>query len=114
MSICSAVQGVMWTKKLLMELGMQQGPTPILVRNDNKSAIAISSNDVMHNRSKHIDIRHHFIRDEVTKKSIQLQWISTEEQTADILTKALGATLFRRFRDQVVSQFHQEHQRMGE
>ena len=102
MAISSAVQGVLWTVSLLGELGIAQQSAPIMVRNDNKSAIAITQNDVMHGRSKHIDIRHHFVRDEVLRRTVHMQWISTEEQVADIFTKAFGPMLFRKFRDRIV------------
>ncbi|OIT23111.1 putative mitochondrial protein, partial [Nicotiana attenuata] len=56
---------------------------------DNLSAIAMTKNPVFHGRSKHIDIRHHFIRELVAKGPIELKHCSTEEQATDILTKVL-------------------------
>ena len=69
---------------------------------DNRAAISISSKDIHHDRTKHIDIRHHFIRDEIKDKRLEIEWTSTKEQVADILTKPLGAILFQQFRDQIV------------
>jgi hypothetical protein len=69
---------------------------------DNTAAIALSSNDSIHERSKHIALRHHFIRDEVGKRHVAISWISTTKQQADILTKALDKTLFERFRDKLL------------
>jgi hypothetical protein len=69
---------------------------------DNMAALAIAKNDVFHNRSKHIDMRHHFIRDHVKSGAITLQWVPTEDQEADILTKALGKHPFQMLRDRVM------------
>nr|GEU82712.1 integrase, catalytic region, zinc finger, CCHC-type, peptidase aspartic, catalytic [Tanacetum cinerariifolium] len=57
---------------------------------DNKSAIALCCNNVQHSRSKHIDIRYHFIKDQVENGVIELYFINTEYQLADLFTKALG------------------------
>ena len=77
--------------------------TPILYC-DNQAAIAISKNDIHHDRTKHIDIRHHYIRDEVKNKRLIIEWVSTKNQLADILTKPLGYILFASFRDRIVYQ----------
>jgi len=52
--------------------------------------MALAKNPVSHARSKHIDIRHHFIREAITDKSVWLQYVPTEDMTADSLTKGLG------------------------
>nr|GEY32663.1 retrovirus-related Pol polyprotein from transposon TNT 1-94 [Tanacetum cinerariifolium] len=57
---------------------------------DNKSAIALCCNNVQHSRSKHIDIRYHFIKEQVEKGVIELYFVNTEYQLADLFTKALG------------------------
>ena len=65
---------------------------------DNLSAINISKNPIQHSRTKHIDIRHHFIRDLVEDKVITLEHVTSELQLADIFTKALDATQFENLR----------------
>ena len=65
---------------------------------DNFSAINISKNPIQHSRTKHIDIRHHFIRDLVEENIVTLEHVTTEGQIADIFTKALDATQFERLR----------------
>lgn len=65
---------------------------------DNISAISISKNPIQHNRMKHIDIRHHFIRDLVESKQISLENINTKNQLGDIFTKALDTTSFESLR----------------
>ena len=65
---------------------------------DNLSTINISKNPIQHSRTKHIDIRHHFIRDLVEEKVIKLEHAATELQLADIFTKALDASQFENLR----------------
>ena len=61
---------------------------------DNQSGIRFLENPVFHNRSKHIDIMHHFIRDMVQRSVVRLNHIGTDEQVVDILTKPLGKVKF--------------------
>ncbi|GJU09151.1 hypothetical protein Tco_1125581, partial [Tanacetum coccineum] len=61
---------------------------------DNKSAIALCCNNVQHSRSKHIDIQHHFIREQVENRVVELYFVETNYQLADILTKALPREWF--------------------
>ncbi|GJS02225.1 hypothetical protein Tco_0318733 [Tanacetum coccineum] len=61
---------------------------------DNKSAIALCCNNIQHSRSKHIDIRHHFIREQVEKGVVELYFVRTEYQLADIFTKSLPRERF--------------------
>jgi hypothetical protein len=67
---------------------------PPLLKMDNQSAIALSKNPVLHDRSKHIDIKFHFIRECVENGKIYVDHVNTEEQLADILTKSLGRARF--------------------
>ncbi|GJS89932.1 hypothetical protein Tco_0772568 [Tanacetum coccineum] len=61
---------------------------------DNKSAISLCCNNVQHSRSKHIDIRFHFIKEQVENRVVELYFVNTEYQLADIFTKALGRERF--------------------
>ena len=83
---------LLWLKQQLTDFGISFGPLEI--RCDNTSAIDISKNPVHHSRTKHIDIRHHFLRDHVEKKNIKLKHCRTEDQIADIFTKALPRETF--------------------
>jgi hypothetical protein len=69
-------------------LGVESGTPPLLV--DNQLVIALSKNPVFHDRSKHIDIRFHFIRECVEEGRIKLDYVPTAKQVVDLLTKALG------------------------
>ena len=66
---------------------------------DNQSGIRLSENLVFHDRSKHIGIRYHFIRDMVQRGTVRLDHIGTNEQVADIHTKPLGKVKFLTFRE---------------
>jgi hypothetical protein len=102
MALAVSVQETLWIRSFMSELEMlSEAATTILC--DNQAAIAIAQNPTHISRTKHIDIRHHFIRDEVKKGSICVQWISTQDQLADIMTKGLGPQLFLRFREQMMS-----------
>ena len=83
-------------KSQLSDYGIQYKMVPIFC--DNTSAIAISNNPVLHQRTKHNDIRYHFIRDHVMKGDIELHFIPTEYQLADIFTKALDEPTFTRLK----------------
>ena len=61
---------------------------------DNTSAITILKNLIQHSRTKHIDIKYHFIRDHILKRDIEYKFVSTSDQLADILTKSLDENSF--------------------
>jgi hypothetical protein len=63
----------------------------------------MSTNDVNHSRSKHIDIKYHFIREVVHNKQVELKWVNTKQQQADINTKGLDGVTFKRLRGQVMN-----------
>lgn len=65
---------------------------------DNMSAIALTKNPVFHDRSKHIDVRYHYIRECIERGRIVIDYIETKMQLADVLTKALGRVRFQELR----------------
>ena len=73
--------------------------TKISILCDNTSAINLTKNLIQHSRSKHIDITHHLIRDDVQKGDIELRFINTETQIADIFTKPLTEDRFCHIRN---------------
>nr|GEX49780.1 copia protein [Tanacetum cinerariifolium] len=79
---------ILWMRSQLTDYGL--GFNKILMYCDNKSAIPLSCNNVQHSRSKYIDIRYHFIKEHVENGVIELYFVNTEYQLADIFTKALG------------------------
>ncbi|GJT13332.1 retrovirus-related pol polyprotein from transposon TNT 1-94 [Tanacetum coccineum] len=88
---CIAMSGccaqILWMRSQLSDYGFAYNHVPLYC--DNKSAIALCCNNVQHSRSKHIDIRHHFNREQVEKGVVELYFVRTEYQLADIFTKAL-------------------------
>ncbi|GKF87131.1 hypothetical protein Tco_0258008, partial [Tanacetum coccineum] len=85
MSGCCAQ--ILWMRSQLLDYGFAYNCIPLYC--DNKSAIALCCNNVQYSRSKHIDIRHHFIREQVEKGGVELYFVRTKYQLADIFTKAL-------------------------
>ena len=84
-----ATKDTIWLRNLLGELGLiQDRPTTVYV--DNQAAIRLAGNPSTHSRSKHIDIRHHIIRERVEMRDIDISYIETAKQRADVLTKPLG------------------------
>nr|GEZ55036.1 retrovirus-related Pol polyprotein from transposon TNT 1-94 [Tanacetum cinerariifolium] len=79
---------ILWMRSQLSDYGL--GFNKIPMYGDNKSAIALCCNNVQHSRSKHIDIRYHFIKEQVENGVIELYFVNTEYQLADLFTKALG------------------------
>ncbi|GJW17669.1 retrovirus-related pol polyprotein from transposon TNT 1-94 [Tanacetum coccineum] len=85
---------VLWIKSRLADYDVLYDKVPIFC--DNTSAIAISNNPVLHSRTKHIDIRYHFIRDHILKGDIKIHFVPTDLQLADIFTKPLVEPSFTR------------------
>ena len=99
-AISFATQEIMWLRSFLNELGFpQKGPTVIC--EDNLNAIAIAKNPIACRRTKHIDVRYHYIREKVNENKISLQYCSTNDMLADILTKGLAKQKFENFRSQI-------------
>ncbi|KAJ4788299.1 polyprotein [Rhynchospora pubera] len=93
----SCVCHALWLRKLLKEMNFARDK-PTEIRVDNKSAIELAKNPVHHERSKHIDVRFHFIREHVKDGDVELTHVASRDQVADIFTKPLGAELFNRFK----------------
>ena len=93
---CQAV----WLEELLKEIKIRV-KTPLQLKIDNVSAINLAKNPVSHGRSKHIEVRFHFLRDLVNKERIEVVYCNTELQLADILTKALKNERFEDLRRQI-------------
>jgi hypothetical protein len=98
MASAQAAREAMWCRTLLRELGLHSlVAAPTAIYSDSQGSIALSKNPEHHARSKHIDIRHHYIREQVAAGTIELRYVSTDDMAADILTKALSRDKHVRF-----------------
>nr|GEU69401.1 hypothetical protein [Tanacetum cinerariifolium] len=84
---------VLWMRTQLTDYGSLYDKVPIYC--DSKSAIAISCNPIQHTRTKHIDVRYHFIKDHVEKETIELYFVGTEYLLTDLFTKSLPEARFK-------------------
>jgi hypothetical protein len=98
----AAIQEVLWLRGLLLELGLHVRSGSV-VHGDNQSTIAVSKNGIKGERTKHVDVKYRFITETIEAGTVQLKWVPTTEQHADIFTKALGAPVFESFRKQLMS-----------
>jgi hypothetical protein len=92
----------MWVRMILTELHVKI-ITPTIIYCDNQPAIRISKNDSDHDRTKHINIKHYYIKELINEGHIDLKWISTHHQLADIFTKGLAAPTFTTLRAQLMT-----------
>jgi hypothetical protein len=90
---------ILYMKQTLLDYGVVLEKVPLLC--DNESAIKIANNLVQHSRTKHIDIRHHFLRDHVAKRDIILEGVRSEDQLEDIFIKPLDKTRFCMLRNEL-------------
>jgi reverse transcriptase-like protein len=99
MGEAQATKEAIWLRNLLTELNSHRKETQAtIIYGDNQGAIALAQNPQFHARTKHIDIQHHFVRENQDKGLVDIQYISTDNQIADGLTKALPKDAFHRFR----------------
>jgi hypothetical protein len=94
MASAAAASQAVWLHRVLEEVTRVIVPVPT-IRMDNTAAIALAKNPVLHDRSKHIDVKFHFTRECVERGDINLEHVGTGDELADILTKALGRVHFQ-------------------
>lgn len=87
MALSDATKEAIYVRGLIGELGVDLNG--IILKNDNNGAQKLATNPIYHARSKHIDIRHHFVRETVKEKLVLIQYVPSDEMAADILTKRL-------------------------
>ena len=95
-----AAREAIYLRMLLKDLGHEQ-KEPTVIFEDNIAAEKLSKNNIQHGRTKHIDIKHHFIREVVQSKQIEIKHIASSEMLADILTEALAFPIFNKLRQNV-------------
>ncbi len=102
MAMTEVRKEVIWCYHLLTEMHVKV-KLPIKLYVDNRSTINIAKNNTDHSRTKHIEIRHHAIKEDIKNNMIELVWVSTEQQIADIFTKNLGPKLFIKFKEKLMT-----------
>ena len=90
---------LLWMRQILQDFGCHFTKIPLLC--DNESVIKLANNPISHSRTKHIDIRHHFLSDHEAKGDIKIRHVSTEKQLADIFTKPLDESRFCALRSEL-------------
>ena len=92
MALTEAVKESFWLKGILNDFGVRQ--KAITIHCDSSSAISLTKHQIFHERSKHIDIRLHFIKDEISKGEVKVHKIGTDDNPADMLTKVLPVSKY--------------------
>ena len=95
-SLANAVQEAKFLKQLCNDMNIVSDD--VLINVDNQGAINLAKNPVNHQRSKHIDIKYHFIRSEIQKGNVRLQYVTTEDNVADIFTKPATKAKLEKFK----------------
>jgi hypothetical protein len=93
-SISTVAKEAKWLRVLESEISIIS--KPMIIYEDNESTKKLAENWIINDRSKHIDVRYHFIRHEIERRNISIMSIATNYQTADIFTKSLGPILHQR------------------
>ena len=91
-ALSEVIKEAIWLKGLLKDFGLSQKSVKIYC--DNQSTIHLSKNQQYHSRTKHIDIKFHFIREQIEKQEVEVLKVHTSENTTDILTKVVTRTKF--------------------
>ena len=97
-SLSLATQEAVWLRRLMNDLGNRM-MLPTLIYEDNQGAIQPSRNPKFHNRTKHIDVCYHFVRERVTSKEVGVDYCPTQDMVADIIMKGLRKVTFEKFRN---------------
>ena len=96
-ALASTAQESLWLQQLVTDL-QKVSPKPMVLFEDNQSAISMTKNPQFHGRSKHIAIKYHFIREQVSSGKVKLQYCRTNDMVADIMTKGLNGEQFEKLR----------------
>ena len=104
MALSDSCHQLMWIRSLFSEIGIEISFLPLC--GNNQGALFIAQNPVQECRSKHIAIRYHYVRERVELEEIELFYVPTDNNIADIFTKNLAYLKFEKFRGQLGIKFH--------
>ena len=109
MALASAAQEAIWMSRLICELmyGNRCDMAPVKIYEDNQSAICIAKNQQQHGRTKHIDIKYHFTREQIAMKNIEVAYCRSKDMVADVFTKPLSGPTFKRMCSMLGMQYEQ-------
>jgi hypothetical protein len=93
-----AAREAVWIRRYINELGLDSPIRSIVVKSDSTGGIALTKNPEGQNKTKHIQVQHHFVRELVEDGELSLDWVPTKDMLADGLTKALPAPQFKAHR----------------
>ena len=99
-ALCNATCEVVWLRRILEDIGNKQ-IKPTILKCDNQSFIKLAHNPIYHARTKHIEIQHHFVREKIQSKEIDLVYCNTTDNVTDIFTKPLGKINIEKCRKQL-------------
>lgn len=94
-AITRAAKEAIWYRRFLDDVGHKQA-NPTVIHCDNQGAIALAENPIFHAHTKHVEVHHHFIREAMERKEVRLEYIHTNDNISDMLTKPLSAEAQRR------------------
>ena len=92
-ALASLVAEITWLQSLLGELQVLQGKNPVIWC-DNVSTMMLAANPVLHARTKHIELDLYFVREKVLQKKVEIRHVPSQDQTADVFTKAISSSRF--------------------
>lgn len=97
-ALTMAVTEAIWIRGLLRDLG-QQVADPTVIHEDNQACIRVAESDKPTRRMKHVDVRFHFVKNEIDNGTVRLLYVPSEDQIADVMTKGLPRIQFEKLRD---------------
>ena len=97
LSLSAAAQEALWLRRLAQELQIMQLNQPLLIFCDNKGAIDLSQHSRFSGRTKHINVRHHFVKEKIDNHEIKVEFLASTHMLADSLTKAAKSPKLKEF-----------------
>jgi hypothetical protein len=112
-ALCAAAQEALHLRQFLPEIdsNLLDIRKPITIYGDNTACIAIAKDPIMHERQKHFDLKLHFVREAISRREIEVEYIETNNNIADLLTKPSSREMFRRCGPALRGNFHIDHLR---
>lgn len=94
MALAAAAQEAVWIRLLLQQLFELKEISPTIIKEDNQGCILLTKTTKHHSRTKHIDVRHHYIRSCIKENRVKVEYCPTKSMLADMFTKSLPSPLF--------------------